>query len=127
MGDVKPLRTNPRTAEFSESIQPVSDLFNAVYRSLYLVMIRMFDSEGNQSRAVGALYLLMADVLAQLGTFLVNQQIRNGEFASPTFEIFEFETDRPLDEVIELAAASAEQHPELSTVHEALRALGFIF
>ncbi len=126
LGDVRPLRTNPRTGEYPESIQPVSDLFNAVYRGLYLVMNRMFDTEGDQSKAVGVLYLLMADVLAQLGTFLVNQRIGNNEFASPTFEIHEFETDRPLDEVIELAAAAAEQHPELSTVHEALRALGFI-
>ncbi|MGD2044220.1 MAG: ferritin-like protein [Acidimicrobiia bacterium] len=126
LGNVRPVTTNPRTREFPPTIQPVSDLFNAVYRGLYLVLNRMFDPASNQTRAVGVLYLLMADVLAQLARFLVEQPLSDDKLASPTFEIYEFSTSSPLNEVIALAARCAEIHPELATVHEALRGLGFI-
>lgn len=126
LGTVRPVRTNPRTADYPTSLRSVSLLFNAVYRGLYLVMNRLFTAGSNQSRAVGILYLLMADVLSQLGNFLVEQPVGNGEFAAPTFEIFEFESDQPLNEIIELARISAEHFPELSKAHEAVRGLGFI-
>lgn len=123
---VRRVRTNPRTSDFPPGIQPVSKLFNAIYRSLYLALRRIFEPGANQAQAVGVLYLLMADVLSQLARFLVNQPIGNGEHASPTFEIYEFASEQPLDEVTVLAERCAQIHPELSTVHEALRGLGFI-
>jgi hypothetical protein len=126
LGRVRPVRTNPRTSEFPPAIQPVSDLFNAIYRGLYLVLNRTFEPGANQVKAVGVLYLLMADVLSQLARFLVEQPIGNGQLASPTFELYEFERSEPLDEVIALAERCAKTYPELSTVHEALRGLGFI-
>jgi hypothetical protein len=126
LGSVRPVRTNPRTSDFPPSIQPVSELFNAVFRGLFLVLRRIFEPGTNQSRAVGVLYILMADVLAQLARFLVEQPIGGGELASPTFEIHEFSTDQPLDELIALAEACADAHPDLSTVHDALKGLGFM-
>jgi len=126
LGTVRRLRTNPRTSDYPDSIRPASDLFNAVYRGLYLVMSRMFSNQANQSRAVGTLYLLMADVLSQLASFLVERPIGNGEFAAPTFEVFEFTTDEPLTEIVGLANRAAELYPRLSTVHEAVRALDLI-
>jgi hypothetical protein len=126
LGRVRPVRTNPRTSEFPPSIQPVSELFNAVYRGLYLVLSRIFQPGPDQGRAVGVLYLLMADVLSQVGRFLVDHPIGGGEVASPTFEIYEFSSSQPLDEVIALAERCARAHPQLSTVHEALKGLGFI-
>ena len=126
LGSVRSLGTNPQTASYPQELQVVSHLFNAVYRSLYLVMDRMFTDSANQGRAVGVLYLLMADVLSNIGHFLVEQQIDNGENAAPTFELFEFKTDTPLVEMTALAKQAAESYPELSSVHEALRGLGLI-
>ena len=126
LGTVRNVRSNPRTEDYPEAIQTVSHLFNAIYRGLYLAMNKMFTDEANQAKAVGALYLLMADVLSNLGHFLVNQPIGNGEYAAPTFEIFEFETDTPLAEVTALSNRAAKLFPELASVHEALRGLGFI-
>jgi hypothetical protein len=126
LGKVRPVRANPLTTDFPPAIQPVSELFNAIYRSLLLVLHRVFEPGVNQAQAVGVLYLLMADVLSQLGRFLVHQPIGNGEHASPTFEIHEFASREPLHEVTVLAERCAQTHPELSTVNEALRSLGLI-
>lgn len=126
IGAVRNIGSNPRTDSYPEDIQTVSVLFNSIYRGLYLVMNRMFTDEANQGKAVGVLYLLMADVLSNLAHFLVQQPIGNDKYAAPTFEVHEFKTDTPLDEVIALSKKAAELFPELSSVHEALRGLGFI-
>lgn len=126
LGRVRPVTTNPRISEFPASIQPVAELFNAIYRGLFLVLRRIFEPGPNQARAVGVLYLLMADVLSQLGRFLVEQPIEDDAQASPTFEVYEYSSDQPLEEVIELAERCSDAYPELSTVHEALRGLAFI-
>lgn len=126
LGTIRPLPTNPRTSDYPASLQPVSDLFNAIYRGLYLVMARLFKADANQSRAVGILYLLMGDVLSQLGNFLVAQPLGNGEMAAPTFEIYEFTTDEPLSEIVTLASSSAHSFPQLSKTYEALHGLDLI-
>jgi hypothetical protein len=126
LGAIRNVGSNPRTEDYPDTIQVVSRLFNSIYRGLYLAMNRMFTDEANQGRAVGVLYLLMADVLSNLAHFLVQQPIGNGQFAAPTFEVFEFETDAPLAEVTALAEEAAELYPELASVHEALRGLGLI-
>jgi len=126
LGAVRNVRRNPQTAQYPTELQPVSQLFNSIYRGLYLVMDSMFTDDGNQQRAVGVLYLLMADVLSNLGHFLMQQPVGDGEFAAPTFEVFEFETDAPLAEITALSKIAAESFSQLSSVHEALRGLGFI-
>jgi hypothetical protein len=126
LGAVRPVRTNPRTSDFPPAVQPVSELFNAIYRSLYLILHRVFEPGVNQAKAVGVLYLLMADVLSQIARFLVHQPIGNREYASPTFEIHQFGSGKPLDGIMRLAERCANTHPELSTVYEALRSLEFI-
>lgn len=125
LGQVLKTGTNPRTADYPEAIQQVSHLFNAVYRGLFLVMARIFDGESKQSMAVGALYLLMADVLPQLARFLVAQEIPGG-VAAPTFEIREFESARPLEELIEMARDCATAHGQLTPVFEALNGLSLM-
>ncbi|MEA1903734.1 MAG: ferritin-like protein [Actinomycetota bacterium] len=126
LGPVRDLPTNPRTGDYPPPVREVAELFNAVYRSLYLVMDRLFAAESNKRLAVGVLYILMADVMSQLATFLVKQTIGDGRYAAPTFEIFEFRSDDPLDEMIAMSASVANDFPELSTVHEVLRGLGFV-
>jgi hypothetical protein len=126
LGRVLPVGTNPRTADYPETIQPVSDLFNAVYRGLFLVMARVFDGESRQSAAVGTLYLLMADVLSHLARFLVSQEIPGVGVAAPTFEIREFESSQPLEELITMARYCADAHVGLAPVHEALTGLSLL-
>ncbi len=126
VGEVLPVGTNPKTADYPENLRPVSDLFNATFRGMFLVLNRIFDGESNQAQGVGVLYILMADILSQLASFLVAQPIGDHSVAAPTFEIFEFKTDQPLNETIAIAEEAASLHPKLSTVHDALRGLGFI-
>ena len=126
LGRVLAVGKNPRTADYPEDVRPVSDLFNAVYRGLFLVMARIFDADSRQSAAVGTLYLLMADILAQLARFLVSREIPGGGVAAPTFEIREFETSQPLEELIALARECARDNAELNAVHEALTGLSLL-
>jgi hypothetical protein len=56
----------------------------------------------------------------------MQQPLGNDDYAAPTFEIFEFETDSPLSEVTALSKEAAELFPELASVHEALRGVSFI-
>ena len=127
LGAVKPMRRNPVTSDFSEEIQLVSDLFNAVYRGVYLVMDRLFSGGPDQSRGVGVLYLLMADVLSQIAHFLSEQQLPDGSNAGPTFEVFGFaDDDDRMSEVIAMARSVADRFPTLGPAYEALHALEFI-
>lgn len=126
LGEVRALPTNPRSADFPEDLKVVSDLFNAIYRGLYLVMDRMFAPDGNQKRAVGVLYLLMADVLSQIANFLVARPLGNGTNAAPTFEVYEFSSDSPVQEVKELSEVAPRAFSELNPVHEAIRGLSLI-
>lgn len=126
LGSVRALGVNPRVTDYPASIQVVGNLFNSVYRALYLVMDKMFSADTNQSRAVGVLYLLMADVLSQLARFLVARPLANGKFAAPTFEVFEFGAEMPLPTIVSLASEAAAEFPELTPVHEALRGLNLI-
>jgi hypothetical protein len=72
------------------------------------------------------LYLLMADVMAQIARFLVSQDLGGGVAAAPTFEIHRFTTDSPLAEIKLLAQRAAALFPELNTVHEAIRGLSLL-
>lgn len=126
LGPVRDLPTNPRSLDYPQTLSRVSDLFNGVYRGLYIVMGRIFEGGEHQDRAVGVLYILMADVLAQLGRYLVSQHLPTGQLAAPTFEVYEFESDQRVDEIVELARQVAIDHPDLSSVYDALRGLSFI-
>lgn len=116
IGTVRPLPTDPRTADFPRSLQPVSDLFNATYRYLFLVLHDLFGPGDDKGAAVGLMYRLMARGLSDLAGFLVIQPLANGLYAAPTFEVYEFATADPLSEINDLAERVAELHPALSTV-----------
>jgi hypothetical protein len=118
LGPVRPLRPNPRTADFPEELRPVSDLFNAVYRYFYIFLDNLFQPSADKGQAVGKLYGMMMQVLSPLALFLVEQPIGGGEFAAPTFEVFDFKSDQPEAEIAELAASVAERHPEFAGIGE---------
>jgi hypothetical protein len=89
-------------------------------------MDRMFSGDSNQARAVGVLYLLMADVLAQIAHFLGSFDLSDGTQAAPTFEVYKFGTTSPLQEVQDLSERAARAFPELNPVYEAIRGMGLI-
>jgi hypothetical protein len=123
LGAVRPLRPNPRTADFPAALQPASELFNAVYRYLFFVLAGLFGPLEDKSTSVGRMYQLMAEVMSELALFLVRQPINDSEVAGPTFEIFEFEGADRTAELASLATGVAGSFPELDDVAAAITAL----
>lgn len=118
IGAVRPLPTDPRTADYPESLQPVSDLFNATYRYLYLVLDELFSPSENKGEAVGRMYRLMATALSTLADFLVRRPLDGGLNAAPTFEVYEFAATDPIAELGALADRVGRLHPELADIGE---------
>ncbi|MGI9648260.1 MAG: ferritin-like domain-containing protein [Acidimicrobiia bacterium] len=116
IGAVLSLPTDPRTADYPEALQPVSDLFNATYRYLFLVLDELFSPNQNKPEAVERMYRLMARALSTLAGFLVGHPLGNGFNAAPTFEIFEFATPDPVAELAMLAGRVGELHPDLADI-----------
>lgn len=115
LGSIRPVPTNPRTADYPEALQPVSDLFNAGYRATYLTLHDIFSGRADQGAAVGQLYGLMTGVLGPVARYLVTVDLPNGEVAAPTFEWFDFAED-PWAELAALANSTASDHPLLQPV-----------
>lgn len=126
LGKVTQLKRNPSVAEFPDDLHLPANLFNALYRSAYLAMARIFKGDEYQSRAVGVLYLVMADLLSQVGRFLTRQPLGDGEYAAPTFERYEFGESDPLADLLQLAENTASVFPELAPAYEAIHGLSLI-
>lgn len=116
IGAVLPLPSDPRTADYPDSLRPVSDLFNATYRYLYLVLDELFSPNEDKGEAVGRMYRLMATALSTLAGFLVGRPLEDGFKAAPTFEIYEFATSDPVAELAALADQVGQLHPELADI-----------
>jgi len=127
LGHVVPVRTNPTTAGYPEEIRVVSDLFNALYRGVYLTLDQIFSGEAEQQRAVGLLYVVMGDLMSRSARFLVQQELDDGTFAAPTFEYYEFSGDLAVDEVRVLADRAATHFPDMISVRDAIEGLSLMF
>jgi hypothetical protein len=123
LGAVRPVPSNPRTVDYPEALQSVSDLFNASYRYLFFILADLFGPMEDKGARVGGLYEVMARAMSQLALFLVQQSISTDEVAAPTFEVYEFGSGDPRGEVAGLAATVAKVHPELTEVQEILATL----
>jgi hypothetical protein len=123
LGAVIPTRSNPHTTDFPDPVQALSNLFNASYRYLFILLDTIFSSR-DDGTAVGQMYRVMSEVLAPLGRMLVRQPLGDGEFAAPTFEIYEFETDAPVTELQTLAAAALQSFPDSAAVDDVVGHLG---
>ena len=126
LGTVRPLRRNPRTTDYPEAIRVVSDLFNALYRGVYLTLERIFSGEPEQGRAIGLLYLVMGDLMSRTAHFLTEQPLDDGTSAAPTFEYYEFSETSPLEEIRSLADRAASHEPDLTSVRDAIEGLSLI-
>ena len=120
LGEVRPVPTDPRTADYPESLQPVSDLFNLAYRSLYLLLARLLGPEPDKGPLVGELYRVMTRVMSPVAGFLVCQPIGDGLVAAPTFEVLEGDADQVRRALLDRARESATVWPELRPVAEAM-------
>jgi hypothetical protein len=126
LGAVRPLRRNPRAADYPGPIRVVADLFNALYRGVFLTLDRVFRDDPEQARAVGILYLVMGDLMSQTAHFLVGHQLEDGSFAAPTFEAFDFSAEDPIEVVQSLAEEAATRFPSLTSVRDGIEALELI-
>lgn len=118
LGEVLPLPTDPRTADYPPHLQPVSHLFNASYRFVALLLDEMYSPRVDKGPLVGELYRMMSRVLAPLARWLVRQPLGDG-VAAPTFEVVD--VPAPAREYLSaLSAEVAAAHPELHGVHQAL-------
>jgi len=120
LGEVLPMPTNPRTAGYDESLQPVSDLFNAAYRCTYLVLHDIFQPGADKADHVGRLYQMMVGVMGPMARHLTQQPLAAGGVAGPTFEVHEFGDD-PWSEVVALADRVADDDPALAPATASLR------
>ena len=116
IGDVWPVRANPKTADFPESVANVSRLFNAFYGLMFVTMTDLFSGEHDQEETIGRLYALMSVCMAPTARYLVQQPISDGEHAGPTFEIHRFSGD-PWSETADIADLVVIDHPKLRGVH----------
>lgn len=122
IGEVWPVTTNPRTEDFPAEIQPVSNLFNALFGALLLTMEEMYSSDADQGSLVGRLYGIMSTAMTPVARFLTSLPVSSVQNASPTFEIYSFLGDHR-SEVVGLAERAAELHPTLAAVAADLAAM----
>lgn len=115
LGDVWPVLDNPRTEDLPHGVQPVSDLFNAMYGLMFVTMGELFSGTHDQASGIGRLYALMSSCLAVTARYLVSLPISDDNTAAPTFEVFHF-SDDPWIQTAGLADAVSEKHPALVSV-----------
>jgi len=112
IGDIWPVLSNPRSGDFPSAIQPVSELFNALYGLMFVTMGDIFSGNGQQTHAVGAMYTLMSLCLAPIARYLVREPSDSVHNCAPTFERYQFSGD-PWAEASALAQSVARDHREL--------------
>jgi len=112
IGETWPVVDNPRTAELPAELQPVSDLFNAVYTLVFRTMGELCTARRSKGALVGLLYGLMKDGMAPVACYLARRPLSETSNAGPTFEWYEFDGD-PETETLALARDVARSHPEL--------------
>jgi rubrerythrin len=113
LGAVFPVRPGPRTAGYPPTLQPASELFNALYRYVFLMLDELFSPSREKPSTVATLYRLMADSMSTVAYFLVRQDLGDGTHAAPTFEIYEFGED-PWAELHDLADGVNRAYPGLA-------------
>jgi hypothetical protein len=120
IGALRPLRTNPRTSEYPPAVRPLSDLFNASYAALFVILEDLYSPREKKGGLVNRMYTVMTHVLAPLARQLTQLPLGDGTVAAPTFEPYDLGPE-PGAALAVLAAAVAADHPEL--VAEALTPL----
>ncbi|MDS0260464.1 ferritin-like protein [Haloarcula sp. S1CR25-12] len=94
LGAVRPVLTNPTTGEFAPELRPVSELFNAAYSYMYVLMDEIYatDERARTDALVRDLYTVMSGVLSPLARHLTATPATATaqRHAGPTFEFHRF-------------------------------------
>jgi len=112
-GQLRPLRVNPRATDYPSSVRPLSDLFNAVYAAVFVILDELYRPSPKKGALVGRLYRTMSIVLGPLARRLTTLPLDDGTVAGPTFEWFDLGTD-PSATLAALARQVADGHPDLA-------------
>jgi hypothetical protein len=113
IGEVLPLRTDPRVADYPADVRRIAVLANASYQALFHVLDDLYRPIEDKGFHVQALYGLMKHVLAPLSRHLTTMDLGDGTVASPTFEPVDLGAD-PARTLRELATPVAEAEPALA-------------
>jgi hypothetical protein len=117
LGRVRPVIANPKTADLPESVQPVSDLVNALYRYLYLTMDELYQPIADKGSVVDRLYGVMSGLLGPSARYLMTLPAGGGLVAGPSFEVYAFDPDTPAaDQLRSLAERVMTDHPGLASL-----------
>jgi hypothetical protein len=120
LGEVLPVPTDPRTADYPPNLRPVSHLFNAAYRFVVLLLDELYSPRADKAPLVDELYRVMTRVMGPLARWLVAQPYGAG-VAAPTFEVVDVPAPAR-EHLVELSSDVVQAHPDLRGVHEALMA-----
>lgn len=113
LGRVRNLMVDPTRDALPASLQPVCDLYNAMYRFVFVLLDRLYSGKEDQHELIGRFYRIMAGTLPAVGRYLTAQPLGDGTFAGPSFEVFDFGGSDPVERLVELASAVLEEHPDL--------------
>jgi hypothetical protein len=113
VGHLRPLRQNPRAAEYPPSARSLSDLFNAVYAAVFVILDSLYSPTPRKGSLVTRLYTTMATLLPPIARRLTTLPLGDGTVAGPTFEPFDLGSD-PSATLTALARRVASDHPDLS-------------
>jgi len=115
LGEVRPALVNPKRVDLPTSLQPVSDLVNALYRLVYLTMDELYQPIADKGSLVGRLYTAMSGLLSPAARYLMEQPVGGGLVAGPSFEFYSFDSGSPaVDQVKTLAELVLAAHPGLA-------------
>ena len=115
LGQVHPTLVNPKTADLPDSLQPVSDLANALYRYLYLTMDELYQPTADKGPLVDRLYTVMSGLMNPVARYLMTQPVAGGLVAGPTFEVYGFDPEATaVDQLKRLADRVLSAHPGLA-------------
>ncbi|KAB2916904.1 MAG: hypothetical protein F9K23_06810 [Bacteroidetes bacterium] len=89
---VKPFPVNPKTAGYPADIQTVSNLLNAVYTYMYMMMESCYRNPMPQQSEIFnfGIHKGMVFMLSTLCDFITSLSLPDGNYAAPTFENYEF-------------------------------------
>ncbi|HYG17231.1 MAG TPA: ferritin-like domain-containing protein [Bacteroidia bacterium] len=89
---VKQFPDNPTTANYPADVQAVSNMVNAVYTYMYMLMDACYRNPLIQQKEIFnfGMHKGMIFVLSTLCDFITSIKLPNGLYAAPTFENYEF-------------------------------------
>jgi len=115
LGAVRSVLVNPHTADLPALLQPVSDLFNALYRYTYFTLDELYQPVADKGPVVDRLYTVMSGLLGPIARYLTERPVGGGLVAGPSFEVYSFDPNSPaVDQLKTLAEAVLAEHHKLA-------------